>query len=470
LLLAGVSLSTLPSASASTGTRDSLPSATPYAFTGAPQGYTVPTDVCSVTLDVVGGVGGVDFDETVGGPGGSGQATVTVTPGEQLTILVGGEGAEAGPDGSPGGYNGGGATGTGGGAQSGSGGGATDILATSTNTVLLEAGGGGGQGFDTTGTGGAGGAGGDANEPGAAGAAAPVLEGSAGGGGGATTSSVGGAGIAGGSSEDIIGSAGNPGVGGTGGQGGADTALTDGAGGGGGYYGGGGGGTGDANSGNNIGGGGGGGGSGYAIASATDVTTWSGQTGLGNGAAEVTPAALCQAQVLRFASVETTSHVGRTYTPVVRGGGGTAPIVVTIASSTASICTIAAGVVTFRHIGACDIDANQAASAGYTAAAQVEQSVQVVPTVPGAPRSPSATAGVRSATVQWTAPASDGGAAISSYIVTSAPGGYTCMTATLHCVVHGLTKGVHYRFRVRARNSAGTGPDSAATNSVVPKA
>ena len=217
LVLAGVSLSTLPSASANVWTRASLPSATAFGFTDGTQSYTVPADVCAVVLDVAGAAGGEDYFETAGGPGGTGQATVVVAPGEQLTVLVGGEGSEA-P--AIGGYNGGGATASGDGAQGGSGGGATDVLVTSTSTVLLEAGGGGGQGFDN-GAGGAGGTGGDANASGTDGAAAPALFGSAGGGGGATVDAVGSGGTAGGSSEDIVASAGEPGVGGTGGQGGA---------------------------------------------------------------------------------------------------------------------------------------------------------------------------------------------------------------------------------------------------------
>src|SRR5437763_4491570 len=45
------------------------------------------------------------------------------------------------------------------------------------------------------------------------------------------------------------------------------------------------------------------------------------------------------------------------------------------------------------------------------------------PVVPGAPRLVEATSGVRSATVHWFMPASDGGSAIVSYRVTAAPGG-----------------------------------------------
>jgi len=49
-------------------------------------------------------------------------------------------------------------------------------------------------------------------------------------------------------------------------------------------------------------------------------------------------------------------------------------------------------------------------------------------TVPGAPTGVSATPGNAVATVSWTAPASNGGTAITGYTVTSSPGGFTAST------------------------------------------
>lgn len=69
----------------------------------------------------------------------------------------------------------------------------------------------------------------------------------------------------------------------------------------------------------------------------------------------------------------------------------------------------------------------------------------------------------------WHAPASDGGAAITDYTVTSDPGGKTCTSSgALACTVTGLTNGTPYTFSVTAKNAANlTGP-SAASAEVIP--
>ena len=92
-------------------------------------------------------------------------------------------------------------------------------------------------------------------------------------------------------------------------------------------------------------------------------------------------------------------------------------------------------------------------------------------TVPGAPTNVVATAGNGSASVTWTAPANTGGAAITAYTATSAPGGKTCSTnGATSCTVSGLTNGTAYTFTVKATNSSGTGPASAASAPVTPVA
>ena len=88
-------------------------------------------------------------------------------------------------------------------------------------------------------------------------------------------------------------------------------------------------------------------------------------------------------------------------------------------------------------------------------------------TVPGAPTGVTATAGNAKATVSFTAPA-DGGSPITSYTVTSSPGGKTATGSGSSIMVTGLTNGTVYTFTVKATNAVGTGPASAPSNSVTP--
>ncbi|HDS1197311.1 TPA: fibronectin type III domain-containing protein [Shewanella algae] len=140
-------------------------------------------------------------------------------------------------------------------------------------------------------------------------------------------------------------------------------------------------------------------------------------------------------------------------------------------STTTGVCTItASGTLTFVTTGNCSIDADQAGDGSYNAAPTVTQSFTVNAVVPGAPTSVSAVAANASATVSFSAPASTGGAAISSYTVTSSPGGLTASGAGSPLTVSGLSNGTDYSFTVSASNTAGTGPTSSPSNTVTPKA
>ena len=89
-------------------------------------------------------------------------------------------------------------------------------------------------------------------------------------------------------------------------------------------------------------------------------------------------------------------------------------------------------------------------------------------TVPGAPTIGTATAGNAQAAVAFTAPASNGGSAITGYTVTSSTGGFTGTGTTSPITVTGLTNGTAYTFTVKATNAIGTSAASSASNSVTP--
>jgi len=109
-------------------------------------------------------------------------------------------------------------------------------------------------------------------------------------------------------------------------------------------------------------------------------------------------------------------------------------------------------------------------------------SISVTPrTAPGAPTIVSATPGVGLVTVRFTPPTSNGGSGITSYTVTSSPGGFTGTgigtaingSTDKSLTVTGLTNGTLYTFTVTATNAAGTGTpssSSSATPRTVPNA
>ncbi len=104
-----------------------------FAYTGAAQTLTVPAGVTSMTIEALGASGGPSSVRAAG-RGASIQGTFAVTPGEVLTIIVGGAGTTASIGG----------TDTGGG-----GGGGTAVLRGT--TALVIAGGGGGAGYQEDG-------------------------------------------------------------------------------------------------------------------------------------------------------------------------------------------------------------------------------------------------------------------------------------------------------------------------------
>lgn len=89
------------------------------------------------------------------------------------------------------------------------------------------------------------------------------------------------------------------------------------------------------------------------------------------------------------------------------------------------------------------------------------------PSAPGAPTSVSATAGNAQLALTWTAPASNGGSAITGYTVEYTPSGGSPATANTGSAatsytLTGLTNGTSYTVRVRAVNAVGNGTYSTA--------
>ena len=100
-----------------------------------------------------------------------------------------------------------------------------------------------------------------------------------------------------------------------------------------------------------------------------------------------------------------------------------------------------------------------------------EKTVTVVAplTVPGRPGTPTLSElGDQRVGLAWTA-ASAGGAPTTGYTVTAAPGGATCTTTGLSCVVIGLANGTPYTFTVLATNSFGNGPSSTPSSAFTPR-
>lgn len=88
------------------------------------------------------------------------------------------------------------------------------------------------------------------------------------------------------------------------------------------------------------------------------------------------------------------------------------------------------------------------------------------------PQSVHASAGNGFATVSWLRPKSDGGHAITRYVVTSHPVQASCTTSAqaTACTLWELANGTSYTFTVSAMNMMGLGPSSVPSNTVTPRA
>ena len=157
------------------------------------------------------------------------------------------------------------------------------------------------------------------------------------------------------------------------------------------------------------------------------------------------------------------------YSVVVAGGSTTGA---TPANCVGAACSIAVTSLSNGTSYTVTVSATNAVGTGPASA-----SASATPrTVPGAPTAVAAVRGDAKATVSWVAPASDGGASISGYVVTPSPAGGVQGTTTCdaqipaHCsrTVTSLANGTPYTFTVAATNAAGTGAASVPTAAVTP--
>lgn len=94
---------------------------------------------------------------------------------------------------------------------------------------------------------------------------------------------------------------------------------------------------------------------------------------------------------------------------------------------------------------------------------------EIIKTVPDKPTNIQAVGGVNEATITFDTPNLTGGSEITSYTVTSNPGGITATGSGSPIVIKGLTNGVNYTFTVTATNAIGDSLASNVSNSVTPK-
>lgn len=159
-----------------------------------------------------------------------------------------------------------------------------------------------------------------------------------------------------------------------------------------------------------------------------------------------------------------TPVTGYTVTPVVGGTAGT-PRPLAASARTTTFTGLANGVShTFRVAATNSVGTGMALDSN---------AVTPQAAVPGAPTGVTAVPGDARATVSWTAPTANGGAAVTGYVITPYQGATALFpieapAAPTSETVLGLTNGVATTFKVAARNAAGVGAQSAASAPVTP--
>ena len=82
-------------------------------------------------------------------------------------------------------------------------------------------------------------------------------------------------------------------------------------------------------------------------------------------------------QVITFTSSPSNPAYLGTYTVSATGGGSGNPVIVSVDSSATKVCSVSGSTASFKALGRCVLDANQAGNTDYLVAVQVQQSFSV---------------------------------------------------------------------------------------------
>jgi hypothetical protein len=151
------------------------------------------------------------------------------------------------------------------------------------------------------------------------------------------------------------------------------------------------------------------------------------------------------------------------------GSGGSGVVIVALPNTYPALNTVSSGLVYTLDSGATRSGYNVYRFIGGTG--NIQWNTATANSVPGAPTIGTATAITSGATVTFTAPASNGGLAITSYTAVSTPGSITgtvSQAGSGTITVNGLSYTTAYTFTVYATNSAGNSPVSQSSNSATP--
>jgi len=154
--------------------------------------------------------------------------------------------------------------------------------------------------------------------------------------------------------------------------------------------------------------------------------------------------------LIQWQSLVQNGGAGIDYYTVTAASGGS-PIAQCQAAGSDTQCTI--DQLTNGTVYSFSVVATNAAGNGVAS-----NTIDVAPrTTPGTPSVTSVSTGDSQATISWQLNANDGGASVTSVVVTAQPGGRTCSRVALanNCTVTGLTNGGTFTFSVVASNAAG---------------